>query len=81
MAYFAVGDTIDELTGLLEHCASGDEAALRRIYDLQAPRLKALALRITGSHALAEDVLHDVFLQVWQNAGNSIPHGRPPAPG
>jgi RNA polymerase sigma-70 factor (ECF subfamily) len=77
VAYFAVGDTIDELTGLLELCASGDEAALRRIYDLQAPRLKALALRITASHALAEDVLHDVFLQIWQNAGKFDPARAP----
>ena len=68
MAYFAVGDTIDELASLLARCAAGDEAALRRIYDLQAPRLKGLALRITRSPVVAEDVLHDVFLHIWQEA-------------
>ena len=77
MAYFASGDTIDELAGLLERCASGDNQALRRIYDREAPRLIALAVRVTGSRALAEDVLHDVFLQVWQNAGKYDPSRAP----
>jgi len=63
----------DELSYLMRSCASGDEAALRRIYDLQAPRLKALAMRITGTAASAEDVLHDVFIHVWQEAGRFDP--------
>ncbi len=68
MAYLELADTLDELEPLLARCVAGDEAALRRIYDLQAPRLKGLALRVTRSPALAEDVLHDVFLHVWQEA-------------
>lgn len=63
----------DELTGLMQDCARGDRTALRRIYQLQAARLKGLALRITGSAALAEDVLHDVFLRVWQDADRFDP--------
>jgi RNA polymerase sigma-70 factor (ECF subfamily) len=66
-------DTAAELSALLSRCADGDHAALRRIYDLQAPRLKGLALRITGSPMMAEDVLHDVFLRVWQQAGQFDP--------
>jgi RNA polymerase sigma-70 factor (ECF subfamily) len=66
-------DTAAELSDLLSRCAAGDRAALRRLYDLQAPRLKGLALRITGSQAMAEDVLHDVFLRVWQQAGQFDP--------
>ena len=58
----------DELSHLVRRCAAGDEAALHRIYVLQAARLKGLAMRITGSAALAEDVLHDIFLRVWQDA-------------
>jgi RNA polymerase sigma-70 factor (ECF subfamily) len=73
VAFFAPTDTIDDLGPLVARCAAGDEAALRRLYDLQAPRLKGLALRITRSHALAEDVLHDVFLRVWQDAGRFDP--------
>ena len=68
MAYLSLGETIDELAPLVARCAGGDQAALRRLYDIQAPRLKGLAYRITNSHAVAEDVLHDVFLHVWQEA-------------
>jgi len=61
-------DAADDLAPLIRACAAGNRAALRLLYDSQAPRLKALAWRITGSAALAEDVLHDVFLRVWQQA-------------
>jgi RNA polymerase sigma-70 factor (ECF subfamily) len=73
VTFIALGDTIDELAPLVARCAAGDQTALRRIYDSQAPRLKGLALRITNSHALAEDVLHDVFLQIWQDSGRFDP--------
>jgi len=66
-------DAADDLAPHFIACAAGDRAALRAIYDSQAPRLKALAWRITGSAALAEDVLHDVFLRVWQEAARFDP--------
>lgn len=53
---------------LLGRCADDDEAAFRQIYDLGAPRLYAVALRITRQPALAADAVHDAFLQVWQHA-------------
>jgi RNA polymerase sigma-70 factor, ECF subfamily len=56
------GDGPDELTVLLLRCFDGDRASLREIYDRQAPRLRALAIRITGDGMLADDVLHDVFV-------------------
>ncbi len=59
---------IEDLTALVRRCAGGDETALRRIYDQQAARLKGVALRITGSSQLAEDVVHDVFLRLWNEA-------------
>ena len=77
MAYLSPVETIDDLAGLLARCADGDQTALRRIYDEHAPRLKGLALRITGSDALAEDVLHDVFLHIWQEAGRFDPTRAP----
>ena len=73
MAHDLIDPEGDEISALLGRCAAGDQAALRRLYDLQAPRLKGLALRVTGSAALAEDVLHDVFLKVWQESGRFDP--------
>lgn len=61
------GET-DDLSGLLHRCAAGDRVAFRQIYVRHAPRLKGLALRITGSQAQAEDVVHDVFLTIWREA-------------
>ena len=58
---------------LLGRCARGDQAAFRVLYQAEAPRLKAVALRITRSVAVAEDVLHDVFLRIWHEADRFDP--------
>lgn len=53
---------------LLRAVARGDESAFARIYDRYSPILLGLMLRILRSRAEAEDVLQEVFLQVWQRA-------------
>jgi RNA polymerase sigma-70 factor (ECF subfamily) len=58
----------DDLAALIRRVAQGDQAAFRRIYDTKAPRLYAVALRITRQSALAADALQEAFLQLWQNA-------------
>jgi RNA polymerase sigma-70 factor (ECF subfamily) len=70
----------EDLTDLLHRCAGGDRAAFRRLYELQSPRLYAIALRITRQPALAADAVHDALLQVWQNARRFDPdRGNPEA--
>lgn len=64
----ADSDTADDLVALLRRVAAGDRGAFRRLYDLQAPRLYAVALRVTRQGPLASDAVHDAFLQVWRNA-------------
>lgn len=54
---------------LLARVAGGDPAALGDLYDRFAPRLLACAQRILGRRADAEEVLQEVFLQVWGMAG------------
>jgi RNA polymerase sigma-70 factor (ECF subfamily) len=66
-------DTAETADALLRRCAGGDEAAFRQLYEQEAPRLKAVALRITRSVTVAEDVLHDVFVRVWQDAAGFDP--------
>jgi RNA polymerase sigma-70 factor, ECF subfamily len=58
---------------LLRATALGDEAAFARIYDRYGPILLGLLLRILRSRAEAEDVLQEVFLQVWQRAHSFDP--------
>jgi len=55
---------------LLRAVAGGDEAALASIYDQYASILLGLLLRILHSRGEAEDVLQEVFLQVWRRAGD-----------
>lgn len=58
---------------LLRAVARADESAFARIYDRYSPILLGLMLRILRSRAEAEDVLQEVFLQVWQRAHSFDP--------
>lgn len=51
----------------------GDRTALAELYDLHAPRVHALLRSILKDRAEADDLLHDVFLQVWRNARDFDP--------
>jgi RNA polymerase sigma-70 factor (ECF subfamily) len=53
---------------LLHAVARGDEAALARLYDAYRVILFGLLVRILNSREEAEDVLQDVFIQVWRRA-------------
>lgn len=53
---------------LIARMIARDEAALAEIYDATAGRVYALALRITGQGAAAEEVVSDVYFQIWQQA-------------
>jgi RNA polymerase sigma-70 factor (ECF subfamily) len=58
---------------LLRAVARGDEAAFARVYDRYGAILLGLMLRILRSRPEAEDVLQEVFLQVWQQARSFDP--------
>lgn len=49
-------------------CARGDQQALQRIYLLDGKRLLGVALRIVRDRQLAEDVVHDAFVNIWRKA-------------
>jgi RNA polymerase sigma-70 factor (ECF subfamily) len=51
---------------LLDRIAGGDDAALGALYDVHAPIVYGLALRLTGDVGEAEDVVTGVFRLVWQ---------------
>jgi len=69
-----------ELADLIPRIAAGDRGAFRRVYDLHAPRLYAVALRITRQGPLASDAVHDAFLQLWRNADRfDLDRGNPEA--
>lgn len=55
---------------LLRAVARGDESALAGIYDRYRLILFGLIVRILHSREEAEDVLQEVFLQVWRRAAD-----------
>jgi RNA polymerase sigma factor (sigma-70 family) len=59
----------DELAPLLIAIAAGDRIAFRELYDRVGPKLFAIIRRINRNAAGAEEILQDVFLKVWSNAG------------
>ena len=54
-------------------CARGERFALQALYEREATWLLGVAMRIVRSRELAEDVLHDAFVQVWRHAGGYQP--------
>lgn len=63
---------------LLHAVARGDEGALARLYDHYRLILFGLLARILNSREEAEDVLQEVFLQVWKRAADfDEQRGRP----
>jgi RNA polymerase sigma-70 factor (ECF subfamily) len=70
----------EQLQGLLDRCAAADSQALQRLYALVSPMLFACITRILRRRALAEEALQDVFISIWQQAGQfTAARGRPMA--
>jgi len=64
------------IRGLLLRAAARDEGSaesFRRLYEAAAPRLLGVALRILGRRELAEEVLHDAFVRIWDAARSFDP--------
>ncbi|MDH6256625.1 RNA polymerase sigma factor [Bradyrhizobium sp. BR13661] len=65
----------DEDSELLDKLATGDEAAFRMLVERHIDRAYAIALRIVGNAADAEDVVQDTMLKIWSHRGR-WQHGR-----
>jgi RNA polymerase sigma-70 factor (ECF subfamily) len=48
---------------------SGDQSAMAALYDRYSSIVYSVALRVLGDTGAAEDVLQDVFIQLWRNPG------------
>jgi RNA polymerase sigma-70 factor (ECF subfamily) len=65
----------DEDSELLDRLAAGDEVAFRALVERHIDRAYAIALRIVGNAADAEDVVQDTMLKIWSHRGR-WQHGR-----
>ncbi len=68
-----MADDRSDDTRLIALIAAGDRAALGLLYDRYASVLMAVSLKMMGARREAEDLVHDVFLEVWQRAGDFDP--------
>lgn len=57
----------------ISRVANGDRTALRDVYDRTAAKLFGLCVRILGDTSEAEDTMQEIYLTVWQRAGNFDP--------
>jgi RNA polymerase sigma-70 factor (ECF subfamily) len=55
---------------LIQGAAAGERDCLAALYDRYAPACLAMGRRILGDRREAEDLLHDVFLEVWRQAAD-----------
>ena len=58
----------DPLADLMAAIASGDRAALRRLYQATSAKLFGVCLRILSDRDESEDVLQEVYLTIWRRA-------------
>jgi len=58
---------------LIVQVARGQQLALGALYDRYAGLLSTLLCRVLRDRQEAEDVLHEVFLEVWQHAADFNP--------
>lgn len=62
-----------ELAAWLVLIASGDESAFAALYRATASRMLALIINTVRDPGFAEDILSEVYLQVWLHAGDYRP--------
>ncbi|MGB9029560.1 MAG: sigma factor, partial [Acidobacteriaceae bacterium] len=55
-------------SALVERIMAGEEGALSALYDRYAGMLYAMLVRILKDTGAAEEVLQDLFLQLWRGA-------------
>lgn len=58
---------------LIREAARGEVDAISCIYDRFAGLLLTMAEKILGDRAMGEDLVHDVFLEVWRHASTFDP--------
>lgn len=65
--------TPGELVWLLASVAKGDEAAFERLYEATRAKLFGVVLRILRRQDLAEEVIQEAYVKIWNSAGQFNP--------
>lgn len=68
-----LANRVAELGRYLHLIAQGDRSALGALYDATSPKLLGVVFRILSDRSESEDVLQEVYLTVWRQAGRFDP--------
>lgn len=68
----------EEIEALIARVALGDRAAFSALYAATSAKLNGVLIRILQDRAEAEDVLQDVYVKIWRNAGRYAANGLSP---
>ncbi len=68
------GSARDAVADLLVAVASGDQSAFAELYDMLSSRVFGLILRVLVNRSQSEEVLQEVFLEIWQSASRFAPN-------
>ena len=63
----------DKYADLLQKCASRDQFAFKQLYEDASPKLLSLCLRLLQDKQVAEDVLQEGFIKIWDKADTYAP--------
>jgi RNA polymerase sigma-70 factor, ECF subfamily len=80
-----IGSTLDQLgasstpdEALMKAVSRGRQAALAELYDRHGKRLRATIDGVVHEGAEADDVLQEIFMQIWDEAGRYSPKAGKP---
>ena len=62
-----------ELVWLIAAVAKGDQDAFKRLYDATRAKLFGVVLRILRRQDLAEEVIQEAYVKIWNSAGQFNP--------
>ena len=62
--------TSADIAGLLKRTAVKDRAAFARLYEATSAKLFGIVLRILKRRDIAEEVLQEVYVKIWEKAGD-----------
>lgn len=57
---------------LLAEIATGDERAFRKLFDLYKERFYAVVLKMTNSDEVAQDIVQDIFMNLWNKRASLV---------
>ncbi|MBL4663887.1 MAG: sigma-70 family RNA polymerase sigma factor [Flavobacteriaceae bacterium] len=64
---------MDQPDELILEMQNGNHAALSKIYDMYSKAIYGIVISFVRNHSIAEEVLQDVFVKVWNNSGSYNP--------